>query len=394
MNNIDLYKEFDNDNIKEQIIEIKRENPNLENEILKTKKTLLKDISIEDKKNGEWFSVILKKVLDTHVKNISFEKYKEKYKSSQKDIIAKKIIDSACKVSAITGGVLGAGGAVLGPLSAIPATFGEIVTVTYFQLNMICELALIYGKPINLDDPEESYKILLLSLGIKSSELVNGVIKNGAKRGGKFAVDQVGKRVVLSPLQKLLRLAGIKITQRSMKNFFAKSIPVIGIGIGGTVCSIIDYNATKIIANNTLSIYRTRELIIERFEHDNLIPFFDKKSFDTLIKGCMLVANADVVVDIHKTILIEHINNSRFLHNNYNDRIKLLDKEFFEPYEKIEDLEIKKTIFFTLELVAASDRKISKNEQEILVKAAACIGKNKKVLDEELKVLIKYLYFI
>ena len=50
MDNVDLFKEVDNDNIKMQIKEIKQENPALENEILITKNTLLKDIGEADKK--------------------------------------------------------------------------------------------------------------------------------------------------------------------------------------------------------------------------------------------------------------------------------------------------------------------------------------------------------
>ena len=133
-------KVLKNENVREQIKEIKKLNPNLENDILKTKDSLLKDISKEDEKNGAWFPIILKKVLDTHVKNVSYEYYREKYNSSVKDILAKKIIYSACNYSIMTGALLGAGGGIFGLPSAIPATFGEIATLTYFQLNMIYDL--------------------------------------------------------------------------------------------------------------------------------------------------------------------------------------------------------------------------------------------------------------
>lgn len=397
MSDDNIYKDLGNDNIREEIKKIKKikkENPNIENEISKTKKLLLKDISKKDKKSGNWFLIILQKVLDTHAKNVSFEYFREKYNTSVKDIIAKKVIYSACNYSIMTGVVLGAGGGILGIPSAIPATFGEIATLTYFQLKMIYDLSLIYDKPIDLDDPEEAYKILAIALDIKSTELLNGGIEIGMKNAGKFAVEKTGRRVVLNPIQRLLSVIGVQITQRSIKNFLSKAIPLIGIGLGGVVCSILDYKSTKRVANNSLSIYRTPKLMVELFENNNMIPANDEESFDTLIKGCMIIANADDVVDINKTILIDHIYQSRSLNNNYKERIKIIDKEFFEPYKKIENLEIKKTILFTLEMIAASDRKISKKELEILCKVSAQLGIDKKELEEEMKNLINDLIFI
>jgi len=387
-------KVLKDENVREQIKEIKKLNPNLENDILKTKDFLLKDINKEDEKNGAWFPIILKKVLDTHVKNVSYEYYREKYNSSVKDILAKKIVHSACNYSIMTGALLGAGGGIFGLPSAIPATFGEIATLTYFQLNMIYDLSLIYGKPIDLNDPEESYKILLLALGIKASELLNGAIEIGAKQGGRIAVEKAGKRAVLGQAQKLLKVAGVQIAQRAIKNFISKAIPVVGIVLGGAACAILDYKSTKYVAHNSLSIYRTDKLIIELFESSNSIPDDDEKSYDTLIKGCMIIANADDIVDMHKTKLIEHIYESKSLKNDYKDRIKILEKEFFEPFEKIENLEIKKTIFFALEMLAACDKKISSKEMKILKKASLFIGIDEKELDKELKDLINDLFLI
>lgn len=108
----------------------------------------------------------------------------------------------------------------------------------------------------------------------------------------------------------------------------------------------------------------------------------------------MIIANADDVVEIHKTTLIEHIYQSRSLTTNYNQRIKILDKEFFEPFKKIDNLEIKRTILYTLELIAASDRKISSKEIRILEKVYSHLGMDKKVLDEELKIIKKDLFLI
>lgn len=393
MNN-NVEKDLENENCLEQINEIKKLNPNLENDILKAEDSLLKDISNADKKNGAWFPIILKKVLDTHIRNVSYEYFREKYNSSVKDILAKKLIGSACNCSIMTGALLGAGGGIFGLPTAIPATFGEIATLTYFQINMIYDLSLIYGKPIDLNDPEESYKILMLALGIKASEMLNVGIEIGAKQGGRIAVEKAGKRVVLNQAQKLLEVAGVKIAQRTIKNFISKAIPVVGIVLGGCACSILDYQSTKYVAYNALSIYRTDKLIIELFEKSNSIPDGDEKSYDTLIKGCMIIANADDIVDMHKTKLIEHIYECKYLKNNFKERIKIHEKEFFEPFEKIENLEIKKTILFALEMLAACNRQISRKEMKILEKVSLLLGIDKKTLDKDLKNIVLDLFLI
>lgn len=315
-------------NINDTIKKIKTTNPQIEKEVNEMKDSLLKDISKESRRNGTWFFVVLKKVIESHANNVNAEYFQSKYKTAVKDTIAKKIINVNRNYSIITGATLGVGGGLFGLYAAIPATFGEIATLTYLQLRMIYDLSVIYDKPIDFNDPEEAYKIIKICLGIKMTETAKGFLAQGTKKGSEMTVGILGRRAVLRPTQDMFNAIGIKITQRAIKNAMSKMVPVAGALIGGSVCALIDYNSTKMVAKNSLSIYRTPKLLVEIFDNKNAISIDNIKDYDILLKGCLFMVNSDQDVDIHKTVLIEHICRKTGIVNQYQDRVKILEDDF------------------------------------------------------------------
>lgn len=382
--------------IPQKYEEIAKENPSLIKEVEETEEELLNDIVEEEKNNGDWFIKVVQKVIETHSENVNYEYFRNKYNEIPKDMIAKKIIEANLNISIIIGMMSGASGGILGIFSSIPVTFGEIITLTYYQVKMIYDLSVVYGKPVNMKDPEEAYKVLAIALGIKINHVAKGAINQGINQGGKIILEGFGKRKVLKPIQNSLSKLGIEIAQKSIKNIASKAIPVLGIATGAVLCSYLDYISTNSVAMNTLSIYRLPKLIIEYFESLNKISKDNLISNKALAKGCFVMANSDHRVDLNKTILIDYIKQYRLVDDSFwdelKDRLKIRDKEFFDDLEPVTDKKELESIYNALMLVALSDRKVSQKERQILLEFVPRLNISGKELERDLRKLRKDLY--
>jgi hypothetical protein len=392
-----------------------------EKQIKREKKEILKDISRSDRKSGLWFQKLILKVLKTHSKNVNAEYFQKKYGTATKDIIAKKLITSYLNYNTAIGVVIGGAGGFGELIIAIFTTFPEIALVTFNQLKMIYDLSVIYGDPVNMDDPEEAFSVLLIAFGVRVSE----IFKEGAifaiDRGGKIIVKRYGKRVVLRKLQQaILKALCKKVTQKSIKTIIAKAPPIIGAISGAIVCGATDYFSTKAVADKTLYRFRTGKLIIEYFwAHDRIYEnvkmswifhwLFKKKEeakyiyySQVLSKGCWIMVNSDSKIDQNKTQLIDFIYSTKPLGEEFiyslKERVKIPVEEFLNDFNHIKcrnknkELEIKKTIFYAMELIAVSDKKISKEEISILEKIAPSFNINQDELRKELENLKNDLF--
>lgn len=289
--------------------------------------------------------------------------------------------------------------------------------VTYNQLKLIYDLSVIYGNPINMDDPEEAFSVLLIAFGIRISDLLKGGAKFTIDKGGKLIVERTGKRVVLRKLQQIiLKTLGKKVTQGSIKSIIAKAPPVIGSIFGAITCGTIDYFSTKWVANRTLYYYRTGRLIVEYFiAHDRIyenikMPWFFRKKpnadyvfcSQTLAKGCWIMVNSDKKIDQNKMHIVDFIYSTKPLGEDFvtliKERVKIPVQEFLDDFNRIkcrsknQELEIKKTIYYAMKLIAVSDGKISKQEFSILEKIASDFNINQNGLKRELEDLRKDLF--
>lgn len=390
-------------------------------QIKKDKKELLRDIPKADRKSGLWFQKLLLKVLDVHAKKVNAEYFQQKYATSQKDIIAKKLIASYRDYNTAVGVVIGGAGGVGELVVAILSTFPEIALVTYNQLKLIYDLSVIYGDPVNLDDPEEVFSVLLIAFRVRISEVLKRGTKFAIDKGGKLFVEKAGKRVVLRKVQHIiLKSLGKKITQRSIKSIIAKAPPIIGAILGAAVCGATDYFSTKTVAERTLYRYRTGKLIVEYFvAHDRIYEnvkrsrichwFFKRKEdaeyirySQALAKGCWIMVNSDEKIDRNKMQLVDFIYSTKPLGEAFisslKERVKIPVEEFLSDFNRIkcrnkdQELEIKKTIFYAMKLIAVSDNKISKEELSILEKMTPYFDMNQDVLKKELEDLKRDLF--
>jgi len=222
----------DKDDIKQQLAEAKRDYEEVG--------------GWQSFKSGEWLFKIVHKSFSNYFNKANVEYFESKYGTKDKEIIAKKLIAVAAKNAAILGGVTGAaissdelvaiftgGEALVG----IPANIaiaaagvgGEAILLLRIQLQLVANLAKLYGVPLDPDDPEDILVILAFALGGAAAEEAG---KFGMKVGGKLAglaVKAVLKKETLAAFKRIAAKVGIKILQRSILKY---TVPIVSIGIG------------------------------------------------------------------------------------------------------------------------------------------------------------------
>lgn len=131
----------------------------------------------------------------------------------------KRDIDRLIKSAANTNAVIaGAANLIPGPWGAL-AVVPEIILVVKNQIQLIYDLGVAHGKETSMDPR--------LLLGVFATVSGGGAISVASVRGGQLIVKRASLRVV----QQLVKWLGGKITQRALRAFFAKWVPIVGAGV-------------------------------------------------------------------------------------------------------------------------------------------------------------------
>lgn len=226
---------------------IKKANPKIKHEIIKLKDDLINGLSRHDRKSGTWFASIYKKVLDNRSKSITLESLEAAYSTKDKDIIARKLVAYYCNHGISVGAVLGSASGILGLFTAPSATFEELTCLAYFQLCLLYDLSVLYGRPLDLCNNLEIYKLLKIAFGFKAYEL--------NEKGMKVIEEKLLKDDSQKFLYGLLKNLGAAIVRSSVKNLVSKMVPIVGKIVALIVCTAEDYKAVRIVAKRSISFY-------------------------------------------------------------------------------------------------------------------------------------------
>lgn len=220
-------------------------------------------------KSGSWLLRIIQHSFRSYYSKANEEYFRAKYPDLDADQIAKKLISVASQNTAVLGVVVGAavsadeiaalvtaGGGGVGIPAAIAIAGGaiaaEAVVLVRFQLQLVANLAKLYGVPLDPDDPEDILLILAFAVGGSAAEEAG---KLGAKIGGKLTEKMIRKYVakdVLKAVKSLGRKIGIKILQRTIIKY---AVPLASMAIGGAW----NYFATKAVGKTARKHFLARK---------------------------------------------------------------------------------------------------------------------------------------
>lgn len=269
-----------------------------------------KSYTPEELRDGGWFVRVLASALRTYAEHVDAEWFRAKYPGLPPDAVADRRIELACRYAAIEGGIsalaysgsvaatIGSAGA-LSPLS-LPAgvlTFAaDLFYVTRLQLYLAYDLSILYGHPIDLDDPEDLYDLLRVAFGVKAGEVFRTGIARLAPEATRIGVKAVAQGATLAWL-KALPVVGKYLLQRNIVKF---AIPVVAVPIS----AFFNHYSTGAIGEMARRVYRDKAAIRE---------FADSIDIDAsedpllLLQVMYLVVRADGKVSAEESWLLDAV---------------------------------------------------------------------------------------
>lgn len=223
-----------------------------------------------DINSGEWFAKLLASALRTYAEKATPEFFANKYPGLPTEVVVDRQVALAKRYAGIAGGLTASaytaaivatigkrGGKSPWMLPAALTTFAvDLLYVTRLQIRLAYDMGVLYGKPWNLDDPEDVYELLTVAFGVKATEVAMSAVNKAAPE----LVRQGIKRVVSGGTLKWLQglpVIGQYILQRNVIKF---GIPVVGIPLSAGM----NYWTTGAIAKTARQIFRDKAVAEEQ----------------------------------------------------------------------------------------------------------------------------------
>lgn len=267
----------------------------------------LASLSMDDVKNGDWFTKLLRASLDQYSQQVTAEWLRTKYPHLPPDAVADARIRLAARYASIEGGLsaaayTGAVAATIGsmggasPLTAPAAVTSFVIDLAYtsrLQLRLAHDIAMIYGVPIDVTDSEDTWKLVRVALVIKSGEVGQGVVVKGMPAMIRPLVKKVFSSATLKAA-KSLPVIGKHLLQRNIIKF---SIP----GVTVPVSTLINYWTTRAAGEHAKQRFRTEARIAELVGRAlQATPHHDE-----VLWLVWLVAQVDGVVGDEEVLLLD-----------------------------------------------------------------------------------------
>lgn len=258
----------------------------------------------QDSKKQDWFWKLFEAVLRSHAKNANLDYFRRKYPGSA-EIVSIRRINIAAKWAGLVGfgsgvvysvagltvlssavgtvatGLLGSPVTVPALAVSIPImglTFaGEVAFLIRIQLHLAYDLFMLYGLPINVDDPEQMQEIMQVAFGIKGAELTGQTLQKVIPQvAPKFLRKSMRTGLIRRRFQASVAK---KISWKFARKYFGEGVLIKALV---PVLSIItatwwNFASTKLIGKTLQSKIRQRGLAVHEVEKLTITQFDNPK---------------------------------------------------------------------------------------------------------------------
>jgi uncharacterized protein (DUF697 family) len=217
---------------------------------------------------GDWLLGLVQQSFKNYSERATAEHFQLKYPSLSNDEIAKKLTKVACQnarwlgaitgaatsADEITGIVTGGEGGVGLPANVlifVGAASTEAYVLVKIQVQLVANLARLYGDPIDPDDPEDIQTILHYAFGGAAAESLGRVATKAAKNATQRAVRKYLGGETLQAIQRLFRSLGMKILQKTLAKYL---VPAASVLVGASW----NYYATKAVGKRAMAGFSER----------------------------------------------------------------------------------------------------------------------------------------
>jgi tellurite resistance protein len=232
-------------------------------------KEFVAGLSPDDIKSGGWFTKLSAQALNSYTEKVDWQYFQERYQGVPADGIVDQRIKMAARYAAIAGG-LSAGAytatvaATIGTLggaspATVPAAVGtlmlDLAYTTRLQLHLAYDVAVLYRVPLDLNDPEDMWKLIRVAFTIKSGE--------AAREGVVKAVP-----IMLRPLIKRFYSGSVLTAGKALpvvgKHLLQRNVIKIGIPLVGVpLAVVVNRYTTQIAGRHARSVFREEARVIE-----------------------------------------------------------------------------------------------------------------------------------
>ncbi|KZF05994.1 hypothetical protein A2J04_24480 [Rhodococcus sp. EPR-279] len=293
----------------------------------------VKQLSGDDIKTGGWFTKLLSHSLSAYSEKVDWQYFQAKYKGVPADAIVDQRIKMASRYAAIEGGLSASAytatiAATIGSLggaspatvpAAIATVMVDVAYITQLQLRLAYDVAVLYRVPLDLDDPDDLWKLIRVAFTIKGGEVAReGVVKIVP--------------VAIRPLVKRFYARGVLSAAKSLpivgKFLLQRNVIKIGIPLVGVPLSVVlNRYTTQVSGRHARAVFRNEARVLElatrlstRSKHPRLALWV-----------AWLVIKADGEISDDEALLIRH------LVTIIGDQHKIVDDQFAQLVDVSED---------------------------------------------------------
>ncbi|APT85588.1 hypothetical protein CAQU_11660 [Corynebacterium aquilae DSM 44791] len=217
--------------------------------------------SMADFKSGDWFKKLLTQSVANYTKQVDAEFFRKKYPNLPTDEIVNTRIALASRYAAIEGGLTSSAytGAIATTIQsagsaspvAVPAAASafliDMVFLTQIQMRLAYDISVLYGKPLDINDSEDSWKLIRIAFGVKGAEVGGNVAMKGVPAVVQHAIRAIFSGARLKAAQ-ALPVIGKKLLQRNLVKMAIPGVGVpVAIALNGWMTRAVGYHAKTVI---------------------------------------------------------------------------------------------------------------------------------------------------
>ena len=341
---------------------------------------------IQRLKDGSWFlefiGVMLKSYSENILKNGGIEFFRKKYPGLPKDQIATKVIETAEKYAALSGGVtaLGATTATLGTAGvgfagAVGSVGVDILFTTRLQLRLVYDLSVLYGYPLDADDPEDLMRAFSIAYGVAVASAGSQVIMKAGPEvirhqlrnllwGNTKAIQSAAKKIIGPKL-------GEKITNRALMKGLVPGVSIV-------VSSGWNYVATKRIAAIAQHELRTQARIRDAVRELAEVLKSRMEYAPLVLESVVAVATAEGDFSPHEGELFKTVVNYLELPletlRKAEEQVDVSTETIVNKLRAVTDESFKRGLVECLVVVAAADGEVHRDEELLLFRIFTAAG--------------------
>ena len=270
---------------------------------------LARGLRLDEVRDGTWFSRLLRHSLDAYADKVDAAWFQEKYPGLPADAVVSARIDLAARYASIEGGLsagaytglvaatLGSGGGA-SPLTLPGAGASFVVDLLYvsqLQLRLAYDVAVLYRVPLDLEDPEDLWKLIRVAFVIKGGEATRGLVGKGVPALVRPVLQRVYRRGTLAAARSL-PVVGKYLLQRNVVKF---AIPAVGVPLSAAV----NYWSTRSAGAYARTVFRREAAVVEaarRMTEGTPHPA-------ELLWVLWMVIKADGLVHENERLLLKHV---------------------------------------------------------------------------------------